>query len=282
VSVIGASLSYGYGAPYNDIYTTVAANALTRQCGRHVEFQNLGIEDGTLLDVYRRTDDALAIKPDVLLLVAGEGEIGRDISPSELAGRNGPPAVQESEEQSAAPARNLESMRHQLFIQLKQSRAAIVLQHFMYQNPETYAKLYLTYGDKADFMRVPFSPRWEKRLSNFEVILNDQSRKAQAASVPMVMMIAPTEAQIAVANSHRSLGVDPEAFSQRVSQIATRHGVLAIDLLPSLTGHGDIGSLIYTADGHLTPNGEHVAGDLLQQRLISSGIPAFAGCGAPR
>ena len=275
VAVIGASFSYGYGAPYNDTYTTLTGEALTRQCGRSVEFQNLGIEDGSLLDIYRRTDEAFALKPDLLLLVAGEGEVTREMSPDELAHRNDPPRAAQNSKPVVADS---ESMRHNLFVMLKQSRVTLVLQHFMFQDPSTYGKLYLAYDDKANFLRVPFSARWQRRFSNFDVLLGAISDKAHAASVPMAILIAPTEAQLALANSSPSAEVNLQAFPNRISEIAARHGVFPIDLLPSFTNRPDFKSLIYTADGHPSPKGQHVVADALNKQLLSSGLPAFEEC----
>ena len=241
VGVIGASFSYGYGSPYADAYTTLTAKALTRQCGRSVEFQNLGIGNGSLLDIYRRTNEALALKPDLLLLVAGEGEVTREMSPDELAQRDDPPKPAQDPKPVAADS---ESLRHNLFVMPKQSRVTLVLQHFMFQDPSTYGKLYLAYDDKANFLRVPFSPRWQQRFSNFNVILGAISNKAHADSVPMAILIAPTGAQLALANSPPSAEVDLQAFPNRISEIAARHRVFPIDLLPSFTNRPDFKSLV--------------------------------------
>jgi GDSL-like Lipase/Acylhydrolase family len=275
VAVIGASFSYGYGSPYADAYTTLTAKALTRQCRRSVEFQNLGIGNGSLLDIYRRTNEALALKPDLLLLVAGEGEVTREMSPDELAHRDDPPKPAQDAKQVAADS---ESFRHHLFVMLKQSRVTLILQHFMFQDPSTYGKLYLAYDDKANFLRVPFSSRWQQRFSNFSVILGAISNKAHADSVPMAILIAPTEAQLALANSPLSAEVNLQAFPNEVSELAASHGVFAIDLLPSFTKRPDFKSMIYTADGHPSPQGQHIVADTLDRQLLSSGIPAFEGC----
>lgn len=279
VAVIGASFSFGYGSPYSDIYTTLTANALARQCGRKVEFQNLGIANGSLSDIYRRLDEALALKPDLLLLVAGEGEVTKEIDDKDFAGEDVQPTLQRSAVQVNAPqVSSTESLRHQIFVLMKQSRVALMLQHFMYQDPDTYSKLYLAYGDKADFLRPPFSQRWRQRFSNFDRVLTKMDERAQAASVPMALMISPTQAQLALANSHPWPGVDLRAFPNEVSDIAAQHKIYAIDLLPAFTKRSDFRSLIYTADGHPAPQGQHVIAQVLDDKLLSSGIDAFSGC----
>lgn len=279
VAVIGASFSFGYGSPYSDIYTTQAANALARQCGRKVEFQNLGIENGSLSDIYRRLDEALALKPDLLLLVAGEGEVTKEIDDKDVARDAAGSAVVRSVAQVSSPeVSSTESLRHRIFVLMKQSRVALMLQHFMYQDPDTYAKLYLAYGDKADFLRPPFTPRWRQRFSNLDQVLGRMDERAQAVSVPMALMISPTQAQLALANSHPWPGVDLRAFPEEVSDIAAQHKIFVIDLLPAFTGRSDFKSLIYTADGHPSPQGQHVIAEVLDQKLLSSGLAAFSGC----
>jgi hypothetical protein len=276
VAVIGTSYSYGYMTPYNDMYTTVVANDLTRQCKRNVEFQNLGVPNVSLIDVYRRVDEALALKPDILLMVISEGDVVREISSDELAHRNEPPI----EVQSAKTAAGGDLFRHHLVVRLKGSRAVVMLQHFMYQNPQTFANLYMAYGDNADFLRVPFTPRWEQRFSNLDVLLGDISKKAQDASVPMVLLLGLTPAQIALADSRPRPGVDANAFPAKIGEIAAKHHILAVNLLPSFTDRSDVNSLYYQVDGHASPKGHHVIADVLDKQLLSSGLPVFVGCSA--
>lgn len=276
VAVIGTSYSYGYMTPYDDTYTTLAGNALTRQCKRKVEFQNLGVPNVSLVDVYRRVDEALALKPDILLMVISEGDIVREISPEELAHRNEPPI----EVQSTKPASGGDLFRHHLVVRLRESRAVLMLQHFMYQNPQTFANLYMAYGDNADFLRVPFTPRWQQRFSNLDVLLGDISKKAQDASVPMVLLLGLTPAQIAIADSHARPGVDANALPAKITEIAAKHHILTVNLLPSFADRPDVNSLYYQVDGHASPKGHHVIADVLDKQLLSSGLPVFAGCSA--
>ena len=82
-----------------------------------------------------------------------------------------------------------------MFEELKQSRALNMAQHFLFRNPSVYLPLYLRYGDKADFLRPPFSPlagaaadagRADRRLAE----------KAHRANVPFILGFVPQEAQV--------------------------------------------------------------------------------------
>ena len=45
---------------------------------------------------------------------------------------------------------------------IDQSRAVVAAQHMLFENVDEYVSLYLRYGDKADFLRPPFGPVWQK------------------------------------------------------------------------------------------------------------------------
>jgi hypothetical protein len=138
----------------------------------------------------------------------------------------------------------------------------------------------MAYGDNADFLRVPFTPRWQKRYSNLDVLVGDISKKAQSASVPMVLLLGLTPAQIALADSRPRPGVDANAFPGEIAEIAAKHQILAVNVLPSFAGRADVNSLYYQVDGHPSPKGHHVIASLLDKQLLSAGLPIFAGCNA--
>jgi hypothetical protein len=277
IAVLGSSFSYGYLTPFDETYTALASRSLANQCGRHVEFQNLGVLGVSLnlVDTYRRTDEALALKPDVLLLAITPFDVTKEISSEELAQRNLPPLP----EQAAPPAKVGNWLRNGVMASVKESRAVLMLQHFMFQSPLTFANLYMLYGDNADYLRQPFTSRWQKRFSNLDVVLEDLSRKAQAASVPVMIILGPSTAQAALSSSHPRPGVDPEAFDKEVAAIAAKHGIPVVDPLPEFAGRPDVMSLYYPVDGHFDPKGQHLLAAALDKKLLSSGYPVFSECG---
>lgn len=270
VAVLGASDSFGYDVPYDSSYTAVTGEMLTGECRRHIEFQNLGVPLMSLSQVYRRTGQALALKPDILLLSLNPFDLGKfdrfdpDANPTA-------PAASEN-------GGGRDWIRNNIAIPLKSSRAFLMLQHFMYQDPETYVKLYLLYGDAAGYARTPFSPMWQKRLSNLDVMLRDMSEKAHAASVPMVLLVGPSVFQGAMVNALPRPGVDPQALPKEIARIASSHGITMVNPLPGFAGQPDVMDMFYAVDGHTAPRGQAVIANELNRTLLSSNLPALEGC----
>lgn len=276
IAVLGSSFSFGYLTPYDQTYTSLSGRELTNQCKQNVEFQNLGVLGVSLnlVDTYRRMDEALALKPDVLLVAITPFDVTKEISPEEVSARNEAPVLK----QEAKPAEVGNWLRNRVMAPIKQSRAVLMLQHYMFESPLTFANLYMFYGDNADYLRRPISPRWQQRYSNLDTILGDMSRKAKAASVPMVVFIGPSTAQAALLNSHSRPGVDPAEFDTEVAAIGAKYGILVVDPLSHLENRADVMSLFYPVDGHFNAEGQRVLADVLEQKLLASGYPAFAPC----
>jgi hypothetical protein len=253
----------------------VTGRLLAKQCGRPVEFQNLGAYGIGMMDVYHRTAEALALKPDILLLAFSPYDITPEISPDMMAERdNRAPGTMKRQ---SLPKPN-SWIRNFLVIPLKESRAITVLQHFMYLKPETYANLFMYYGDNADYLRTPLSPRWRQRFSNLDLLIGDINKKADAASVPLVVLVGSMPSQVALANIPSRKGVDPALFGAEVEQITSKYHVLTIDPLPDFTTRPDAMTLVYPVDGHFSPPGQQIIAEELSRKLLSSGLSAFSGC----
>lgn len=194
IAVLGTSFAYGYLVPYASVYSTLESQSLTRRCGRPVEVQNVTSPGVDMLNVYRRTNEALALRPDLLILVVMSTDVRRDLSKEQLAHRDDPPG---SEADQRRPVQGEGFLKRVVVNPIKESRSAYMLQHFMYQDPKTYMRLYLNYGDSGDFYKASSSPATQKHLSDFDVLLREIAQKAQAASVPMLILIGPAAAAVA-------------------------------------------------------------------------------------
>jgi hypothetical protein len=170
---------------------------------------------------------------------------------------------------------------NQIVTPVKSSRASMMLRHFMYRDPTTYLRISLGYGGAAgyaDYLTPPYSPLWQQRFSNVDTMLRLMSEKARAASVPMVLLVGPTEAQAALINSPPRDGVDPQAFETEVARIASKYGISTIDPLPEFAGVSNPMDMFFTVNSHLSPRGQRPIADAVNKALISSKLPAFAGC----
>jgi hypothetical protein len=280
VVVLGTSLAYGYLVPYQDVYSTVEGQSLTRRCGRSVEFQNIGYPATDMLTVYRRTDEALALKPDLLILAISPFDIRYDISAERLAHRDDPQGPSTIDSQTGKG----NFLKRTLVTPIKESRAVYMLQHFMYQDPATYLKLYLLYGDGAGFLRTTFSPAWQQRFANFDTLLAGINAKAHAASVPMLILLGPSAAEVAASDQtlkpRIDSGLDAEAFSREISTIASRYQLPVVQPLEKMRGVPKPMSLFYVVDGHLNADGQKIVADALDAELLSGKYPILSSCKA--
>jgi hypothetical protein len=276
VAVLGASDAYGYMVPYGDSFPALTAEALTRQCKRPVEFQELSVEATYPVSTYRRTTEALALKPDMLLWALNSSDVD-EIDHNDVAHRNDPPGVGLA---ARPPAPRGWMIRH-VVAGIKDLRSIKMLRHFMQMDPAIYLNLYLLHDDSANYLRPPLSPQWQQRISDLDVLVGDMSRKANAASVPMEIFIVATAAQAALVNTDPRPGIDPQAFQMRVAEIGNKYGVPVIFSLQEFAGHRDAMSLFYSYDGHAGPQGHHILAYALDRGLLASGNPVFAGCTRP-
>ena len=65
---LGSWIAEGYAVSYDEMFPTRAVKLLTTSCHRTVEFQNLGAEGSPPIYSYRHLDEALNLKPDVIVM----------------------------------------------------------------------------------------------------------------------------------------------------------------------------------------------------------------------
>lgn len=209
IAVLGSSFSAGFLVPYDSIYTTLSGKTLTRACQRHVEYQNLGVPNLPLQFSYYKTEEALALKPNLLLLVIQPYDV-RNLKTFHIERGSG-----EDDKTNQPVMTSRGWLSDAIRESLKSSRASVVLRHFMYRDPTTYLRVALGYGDAgADYMAPSSSPTWQQRYSNLDTMLRLMSEKAKADSVPMAVLVGPTEAQVALVNTPPRAGIDPQDFEE--------------------------------------------------------------------
>jgi hypothetical protein len=280
VAVMGASTAQGNKVPYDDTFAARLSQSLSRGCGRPVEFQNMGYPGAKLLDIYRRTDEALAMRPDLILLVLTPYELKAMISPAELEKRDVSLALIGTAHAAEGPAQTpaVRSLVARLSDLAYNSRLLVVAQHFMFQDRATYVNLYLLHGDDADYLRLPYSANWEQRLRDFETLLREMAARAKAAGVPLMLALGPQRIQTSLLDSRvQPPGVDPFEIGRRLGAIAARHGVLFQDTLDGFGAVKDPDALFYAVDGHIDAAGNAVVAKSVLDRLVQD-APVFQGC----
>lgn len=277
LAIIGSSMAQGYGVAYEDVFATRTGHALEKLCGRPMQIENMGTVGNSVLGMHNEIGEALGLHPDAVVMVIAPFDIWSlsNLPPYDPNAPTPAKAPAAPEPQQGEPP----NLLHQLEMDLKASRAVFLMQHLLFQNPSFYVKTYLLYGDKADFLRSPFSPAWEARLTEFEQLVSDMADKAHRAGVPFALMVGPQQAQAVLMSTKQvPAGVDPSAFGRRMAEIASRHGIVLINTTEAFAQVKRADQDFFTVDGHPDEKGNAVIADALVQGLVQGPAAPLAAC----
>ncbi len=262
VVVLGSSTARGALVNYDDSFAALASAALSSQCRRLVDFQNLGTEpaDDAVMD--GRVPEALALRPSAITIVIG---------PFDLLQMG----VQRPD-RAATPPREALTVRG-LVLKLRESRLFLLMQYYLYRDPAFQVRAFLLNHDPADYVRTPLSPAWQQRVAMFGEILQRISAQAAEAEVPVLLLYTPERAQAALATDRRwPPGVDPFVLGHALQQVAARFGVETVDTTASFAAAPDFQGLFYLTDGHPREGGHAAIAAALVPALRA--LPEFAAC----
>jgi hypothetical protein len=261
IVVTGSSMAQAYLVPYDRSFAARASAALTRSCHRDIEFQDLASIGYIWNRQYDHLDDVLALSPDAVVQIVVPFDL-EQTPPDPNAPKGRPPGLM----------KRIDST-------IEDSRAVFAAQHLMFRNLGRYVSLYLRYGDKADFLRPPFGPIWQKRLADYDALLGRMADKLKAHHVPFVLVYVPQRAQAALLQDHTDPpGVDPAAFSKAIGKIAGKYGITYIDASPQIAASKDLDALYYAVDGHLSSAGNKVLAKAIEKGLVAN-LPMLGSCG---
>jgi hypothetical protein len=272
IATLGASVSMGLYIPYEEAYFSLTSSELSRICNRIVDVQN--VEGTGPINVYRKLQEVLALKPDVVLYLVSPFDLEQQIDPKELAERDNPARTptKTAAKPTLSPMKWLERT-------LTESRTVLVYQRFLFQNTDIFLRLYMTYGDNADLFRQPLTPAWQRRFAHFDLIIGDMAAKLRAAGVPLVIIAVPSRPEAALLSSKQlPPNVDPFAFGRQIEMIASRQGAGYVDLVEAFSHISNSENLFYVVNGHVTPEGQIVIAKNIVQKLQDGSVPAFSHC----
>jgi hypothetical protein len=230
-----------------------------------VEVQNLGGPGYIGQRLFARMDEALELRPDTVLLL---------ITPFD---------VEDASVGNSAAEKPDSSIQKQFFDALKGSRALSMAESFLFRDPSVYVPLYLRYGDKADFLRPPFSLRWQERLRVLDRLIGRIADQAHRANVPLMVAFVPQEAQVAMMAPGRASppGIDPEALPAAIEAITVHHGAEYADTTHALSAQSMPERLYYQVDGHLSGTGQPIAAASIARSLADRPDGPFGTCHGP-
>lgn len=262
--------------PYEQSYTALTEQVLSRQCGRPVDVQNLAVAGIHLTDAVNRTDEALALKPDLVILVMTPYDLWKDIDDlesgvsGEVKPRIPPPAEVMKIGDVVASSKEM----------LRESSAVTVIRHFLYEHPDIYLKFYLQSNRGAsDFLSVPFSAPWKNGFNHLDMLLGDMKTRTQAQGIPVAIVPSFHRPQVALMSEGDAFpGKDPFAFEREIAKIAAKHEILDLEVTESFRNADQPEELFYLADGHMAPKGHAVLAGAIARQILASRVLESAGC----
>lgn len=275
VALMGASTAQGMKVQYPATFAARLSQALGAACHRPVEFQNMGVPGAGLLDIYRRLNEALALRPDLIMMVLTPYEMKAPPDAGQMARRDAPVAPAPAQPAAAPPPKSLVAWISDLAFD---SRSLVAAQHFLFQDRATFTSLFMLHGEDADYLRVPYRAGWEKRLQDLDMLLGEMADRARAAGVPMMLVLGPQRIQTTLLDDAvRPQGVDPHEIGRRLAAIAARHDVLFQDTLDGFATVNDPEAMFYAVDGHMNADGHAVFARSVLDRLVH-GSAVFRDC----
>lgn len=278
IVLLGSSVAQGTFMPYEQTFFARAAKQIEARCHTTVDIQSLGVPNSSPIFVYRRLTEALSLKPDIVLFVLTPYDLEQTINPEDLAARDdpNPPLSAPAVELKIGPVKRIERA-------VLQSRAVLVAQHYLFSDEDTFLRLYLIYGDKADFLRTPLSAAWKKRFRDMDLIIGGMAQRTRAAGALLYVIPVPSRAEAALLSTrHPRPGIDAADFGRTLEEIASRHGALSVDLMNTFARIPKSENLFYVVDGHLTPEGQQVVAQQVARKLMDGTIPPLSRCSESR
>jgi hypothetical protein len=266
IALLGSSSSEGYYNSYDQTFASLTAAELTKVLKRPVEVQNLGRAGCNPICALNRVDEALALKPDFVMLAMSNF----DMQNMETTGA----ALQNAK--AIAPI--APTYKEKVFSYLKEKKAVVAVTHFLTEDNPGFARVrvttYLTNGDLAGYLWKPFPAAWNDRIQLLDGLLESAEAKCRNAHVPFVLIEIPTFQQVSLMGyQNLPAGVDPYAFTHSLQQLALQHQMQFINTTDAFTKPND---KFYVVDGHMNANGNAVVARVVVEHLLAEQMPALA------
>jgi hypothetical protein len=267
IVAVGSSTGWGYLVPLEDTWFARAASTLHARCGREFDFQALG-GIANLYQNMARLPQILQLHPDAVVMI---------LSPFDIAGSNGhafdPTLIGQPREHVERAGSH--SIRAQIQAFVGASRAVLVAQHYLYQNVDFYVSGYLASGEKADYLRQPFTPVWQGRLAFVDKALEYFAAQLRSNDIPLIVVLAPQEAQAELAAGlPHPADVDPFAIGNAMARMAARDGFLFADATTAYSKASALQDMFLSVNGHFSSAGHAILADVAAATLALAEHPA--------
>jgi hypothetical protein len=291
IVLLGDSVAMGLRVPMEQTFAALLPAELSRRTGRKIEVYDEGIPWRPPHILALHFEEVLAAKPDMVLWILTPANVGDESNLLLEAWR----AAQTAKAGDSAPGKSAGFLAvaayrvktalasNPIMVAIRELRgrqsSGSLLRHLLNKiQPESqYVKSYLMRGDDAEFLKAEPSPAYQTDLKQFESYAAEMEAKARAANVPLVAVLLPNHAQLAMISAGEwPAGYDPYKFDDELRVSVVRHGGIYLDILPGLRGIPHPEQYYYEFDGHPNAKGHAVFTKLLANVLTSGGVPALS------
>jgi hypothetical protein len=277
IVMAGSSVAMGYEVENEKTFAVLLPEELSMRTGRRVELLNEAFPGGGGVAALR-FNEALAVKPDMILWILGPWDIEHGLETVKHA--------QKADRSISFMLRAWRRMKLDFagisFTSATEkifdgTRTAFLLRHFLYESQSQFVKSYLMGGDEeAGFLKSEPSAEWSDRLRQFDRAARENEKRANTAGVLLVAVLVPNRAQAAmISMGEWPAGYDPYKLGDEVRSIITSHGEIYIDILPSFSRISDPAQYYLPVDGHPDAGGQAILSSLLAKALTGGAVPAL-------
>ncbi len=280
--------------PREETFAALLPIELSRTLKRRVELYNNAMEWRSPRVIALRFNEILAEKPDMILWALSPWEIGNAsfLLPDSATSKE----IEKHVRTSAKPSGTLE----RAWLQMKtafatksfsnavlniwdKTRTAVLLKHFIYESPSQYMRFYLMTGEtdsggdeptaEWQSLRAEPSARWKEHLQEFSQYAKEIESKANAAGIPLVIVLLPIHPQAAmISMGEWPAGFDPYRLDKELRPIVENLGAIYIDILQDVRQAPNLKGSYFPVDGHLNTYGNLLVSRLLAKELTKGAV----------
>jgi hypothetical protein len=274
IVMVGSSIAMGYEVENQRAFAALLPEELSRKTGRRIELLNEAFAGRS--GVALRLNEALAVKPDMILWILGPWDIEHGlaiVNHVKRADRRVPFLVRSWSRLKLVFAEGSPTSAIEEAFDL--TRTSVLLRHFLFESQSQFVKSYLMGSDEeVGFLRTEPSAEWRERLVQLSGVAAENEARAKAAGVRLVAVLVPNRAQAAMISMGQwPAGYDPYKLGDDVRSIIVSHGGTYIDILPGFRHVPNPEQYYLPVDGHPDAGGHAILSGLLANELTSGAVP---------
>lgn len=275
IVILGTSMATGLRVPQEKIFSTLLPAELSQRTGRKVELYNLGLPWRSPNAIAHHLDEAIALKPDMILWVITTRDVSKTswLAPmKETSTRNLHQDTWAHLKSALAP----QALKTRISTDLSQMRTVMMLRNFLYSSPSLYIQSALLGADfDPNFLQAKPTEKWQTQLKQFDssaAAIEEQSLKA---GIPFAAVLIPDRIQVAMVSMMGDWpgGLDPNKLDHDLHSIITSHGGTYIEILPDFRTIPNPETEYMAVDGHPNSAGHAAIAKFLTNKLAGAVPP---------